>query len=121
MSYKVRATRRADGSYDLSYGKGSRKLTAVAVKEGKYFVADNRWRGMLRELKEAWGEWAARQYGTVTQIQEAQEPAENFEIDNPAPAGEIASISDITGADGVVRRITYSTEGSVISKVVVSR
>lgn len=63
--YKVRATKRDDKGYDLSFGKGKKKVTAITKKDpsnGKWFVDVIGHYPKLTDLKKAWGEWAAEQY-----------------------------------------------------------
>ena len=40
MRFQVRATRRADKGYDLSFGKGANKLTAIIRPKGQKFTFD---------------------------------------------------------------------------------
>jgi len=63
--YKTRATKRDDGGYDLSYGKGNKKITATTHKDpsnSKWFVDTLGHFKKLGELKKAWGTWASEQY-----------------------------------------------------------
>lgn len=65
MAFKAKAKQRKDGNYDLAFGKGAIKLTAVLEK------VDNKWRvqgtdakpKLKREALEEWGEWAESTYG----------------------------------------------------------
>lgn len=64
--YKVRSTKRDDGGYDLSYGKGKKKITACTRKDpgngDKWFVNEIGYFKKLSDLKTSWGQWASDQY-----------------------------------------------------------
>lgn len=73
MAFKVRNKRQEDGSYELSYGKGKRKLIAHMTANGSvdgWGVPEGDGADILggfktmRDCKEAWGEWAARKYAS---------------------------------------------------------
>lgn len=100
MPFKAKATRRGDGEYDLSYGKGSKKLTGtLSQKAGKWYYAvtglehaDGPFK-QKRDAMSAWGNWASRAYGgdtdnTVT-IRESDTDADALDpsptVDNPIP------------------------------------
>lgn len=69
MAFVVKATRRDDGNYDLSYGKGSKKLTGIAQKsgtgwtvldaEGTVIIAPHE---LKRDAQALWGKWAQKNY-----------------------------------------------------------
>lgn len=76
MNYKAKATRNDDGSYVLSYGKGTKKLIGRLLPSSSSGVGDG-WtaltsglataapmftRKLKRETVAAWGEWAANVY-----------------------------------------------------------
>jgi hypothetical protein len=92
MAYKVRCE--SDGAnYQLSYGKGGRKLTALIERDGSAFTIKagsgfGPERGKLREVKEAWGAWAVTAYGSdaAVTISESSPPH--------AEAGEALAIPD---------------------------
>jgi hypothetical protein len=76
MSYKLRCTEDTYG-YLLWYGKGGRKLATLARRDGNAFTTEQpRFTGMLREVKEKWGAWAAAEYagGRVTQSSPVDAP-----------------------------------------------
>lgn len=71
MAFQMRAGRREDGGYDLSYGKGQKKLTAVCQMNpnkqwtivdgfGSANVTPSK---KLSEVKQAWGTRAEASYG----------------------------------------------------------
>lgn len=79
MAYKVRATRREDGGYDLSYGKGRRKLTAIMYRYGTAFKVEigvEDMRGTLKALKERWGKWAESMYNLEPPLATGPAPRE---------------------------------------------
>ena len=64
--YKVRCESEGEG-FLLSYGKGSKKLTTLVTRHRDLgFTTDAnskpRFYGKLREVKAAWGAWAAQSY-----------------------------------------------------------
>jgi hypothetical protein len=67
--YNVVATRLEPGRYQLSYGRGSRKLTdTVQVgPDGKWRIdspiAAGRTFARMQDARELWGQWAVQQYG----------------------------------------------------------
>lgn len=81
--YKVRANKREDGGYNLSYGKGSKKIECCTRKDpsnnDKWFVNGIGYFTKLGDLKTAWGKWAAEQYNGSSKangesVQAAQAP-----------------------------------------------
>lgn len=73
--YKVRAKRREDGSYDLSYGKGRNKVQALTKKDpsnNKWFVDVVGHYKKLGELKTAWGKWAEARYHGSSGVSKAK-------------------------------------------------
>lgn len=72
MKYRVKCKRTPEG-YELSYGRGAKRLTASVVRDGRHWrvYGDVRW-GTLAEVKEGWGKDAAERYG---QKQPAAQPA----------------------------------------------
>lgn len=67
MPYKAKATRNDDGSYALSYGKGSKKLTAMLVLDNTVWAVKGEGfplelENTKREAIAKWGEWAASSY-----------------------------------------------------------
>jgi len=73
--YKVRNSKNDDGTYTLSYGKGSKKLTATMAK-----TQSNMWdiisgggavnvdgHKTMKECKAAWGAWAEDAYGNESE------------------------------------------------------
>lgn len=76
--YQVRCTS-IEGTKDwtLSYGKGAKKLTIIArwqadKREYNAGPLNEPFVGLLRQVKEMWGKWAAENYGKST---ESQAPA----------------------------------------------
>jgi hypothetical protein len=75
MTYKVRCTKKDDGSgdYHLSYGRGKAKLTATlhkfeepASNGDSWEIKDGKFGGRLkRDVMKAWGEWAEQNYQAV--------------------------------------------------------
>lgn len=68
----ARFKRREDGGYDASYGKGSKKLSAVIMQEkGTWAVTQGHGDGVVRayqklgDVKNAWGASAESSYGTA--------------------------------------------------------
>jgi hypothetical protein len=139
VAYKAKATRNEDGSYTLSYGKGSKKLTAlVSNMHGKFYVAipdrePNEVVGKKREVIAAWGEWAASNYeGSMPQppanADNEQTHATTIDAPHSPHSGppkhggsggppkkhgkNIAESKSVVGLDGQRRRISYSEEGS---------
>jgi hypothetical protein len=71
MSFVARFSRRDDGGYDCSYGKGGKKLTAVcSVVDGKWKVSEGFGMGQipaakkLGAVKKDWAKLAEQAYGT---------------------------------------------------------
>lgn len=65
MPFKVNCSRSEgeSGSYDLSYGKGSHKLTAKLTRlQNGDFQSPTGTTGMKRELIAEWGRWAEKAY-----------------------------------------------------------
>lgn len=70
MAFVARYSRREDGGYDASYGKGSKKLEAVMLQDGKLWKVTSGFASggvassaKLGEVKEAWGKLAESAYG----------------------------------------------------------
>jgi hypothetical protein len=75
MSYKLRCIGDTSG-YLLFYGKGSRKLSTLARRDGNAFTTEPpRFTGKLREVKEQWGAWAAAKYHGIAPLVMPGEPA----------------------------------------------
>lgn len=75
MTFKVRAKREAAGRYRLEYGRGKQKLTDTVwnnevaggwqvdyESDKPHPVNEDAPYEKLRDLKEAWGQWASTQY-----------------------------------------------------------
>lgn len=65
--YKTRATRRDDGNYDLSYGKGSKKLTALLSQVNGQWFTGGSYELRAETKREAiaeWSKWAVTSYGS---------------------------------------------------------
>lgn len=80
--YKVRASKREDGGYDLSYGKGKKKICGVTKKDpsnNKWFVDIVGHFKKLSDLKVAWGKWAEKTY-------HGDSKAYGETVDKPVPA-----------------------------------
>jgi hypothetical protein len=74
MAYQTRATRREDGGYNLNFGKGKKKVVAIAKKDpsnGKWFVDTVGHFKKLSDMKKVWGKWAAEQYNGTTPVSPA--------------------------------------------------
>lgn len=88
MAFKTRATRRDDGGYDLSYGKGSHKIADAA----QYDETSKRWGCdklndtyvKLKDLKAAWTGWAETHYAGQNGV---EKPAKGPPAHKPAPKG----------------------------------
>jgi hypothetical protein len=90
-NYKVRAKRRSEeagGGYDLSFGKGKGKVTAVTLKD----VSNNKWFvdvvghfKKLSDMKVAWGKWAEQQYLGVSKASGETTPAVATALSPPPP------------------------------------
>lgn len=67
-TYRVRNKRNEDGSYTLSYGRGSRALTCGMKKTGGGWRCDDLPNpySTMKECKERWGELAVSKYGSST-------------------------------------------------------
>jgi len=77
MAFKMRASRRDDGGYDFSYGKGAKRITAICLRQptGEWYISDG-FRGLpgdalnmskkLKEVKEAWAAAVEVAYGKTT-------------------------------------------------------
>lgn len=104
MAYQVRATRRDDGGYTLSYGRGKGKIVAAAVRDpanSKWFVDVLGHRRKLADLKKDWGEWAARRYsggskaaGETTPAEPAPQAPTPMRMTNSGDAGLLVFASD---------------------------
>lgn len=61
--YKVRAHRRDDGGYDLSFGRQSKALTSTVTRIGKEWILGNGQAFPSKaEALETWGVWVAENY-----------------------------------------------------------
>lgn len=75
MPFKVNCSRSEgeSGSYDLSYGKGSHKLTAKLTRlENGDFQSPTGTTGMKRELIAEWGRWAEKAYAGNNGVEESE-------------------------------------------------
>ena len=63
MAYRTRCSKREDGSYSLAYGKGSKQLTAVLVKETKQWRVGEFVAVTKGEVVALWSAWAEKSYG----------------------------------------------------------
>lgn len=88
--YKVRASKRDDGGYDLSYGKGQKKIAATTQRDpsnNKWFVDVIGHYKKLSDLKVSWGKWATERYhGTSKTI------GETVPIDAASPPPVVPSL-----------------------------
>ena len=86
-TYKVRATRREDGSYTLSYGKGQKKITAVTVRDpanNKWFVDVLGHRRKISDIKKEWGDWANKVYSGTSKASSESVPEAPAQFDPPS-------------------------------------
>jgi hypothetical protein len=88
MAYQVRAKRRDDGGYDLSYGKGQKKVVATVVRDpanGKWFVDVLGHRQKLADIKKDWGTWAATRFEGASKAKRETAPIGPAQTPSPSP------------------------------------
>lgn len=90
--FKMRSHKREGGGYDLSFGKGSKKLTAVLQEhDGKWYVTEGFGSGVISagkkgETQEAWGKMAEASYGSApTGVEGGDECPGQLLISKPPP------------------------------------
>ena len=106
MSYRVHPTRRADGGYDLAYGKGKGKLTARLFHDclSGWRTADGVCFHRKADAIAAWESWAKDHYGKSAfnaacdaRDPEAADAALAGKPDAPPPADPVAEFKPVTG------------------------
>lgn len=123
--YKVRCTGNDDGTYTLSYGKGSKKLTQRVERYGegqKWFIPGGspstseedgtpgpHLVNTLGKLKQAWEVWAKEQYNKGGCEAESTQPASP---PKQTPDSPVVESKNALGLDGKRRRKDYTAEGS---------
>ncbi len=131
--YKVRCTGNDDGTYTLSYGKGSKKLTQIAERYGggtqKWFIpagcpacceADGTpgpaLINTLGKIKTAWEVWAKANYGSETDEPQASGDVglDRVVVSSSEPEAEspVVESKTVVALTGEKKTISYNAEGS---------
>lgn len=109
-TYSAKASRLDDGSYQLSYGKGSKKITDVLEKHpsgGFVIRGDAKAEPMMKRVAvERWEAAAVKFYGSgVTSIAgQATEPVEDAANETEEPDGYIEIGQDLKDAPPIEKR-----------------